>query len=85
MTKKHFIQLASMIRGQIEFAQAQVCAAEAGSVRTAKGAAALAYATARKHAAEYMAQELARICGASNPRFNRDRFLNACGVDPSAR
>jgi hypothetical protein len=31
----------------------------------------------RKRAAEI----LASVCAASNPRFNRSRFLNACGVN----
>lgn len=28
-----------------------------------------------------IAHAFARICQNSNPRFNRDRFLSACGVD----
>jgi hypothetical protein len=27
------------------------------------------------------AELLAAVCAASNPRFNRGRFLNACGVE----
>lgn len=29
-----------------------------------------------------VATELARMCKASNPRFNRERFLDACNLPP---
>lgn len=30
---------------------------------------------------EYVAHKLADICKRDNPRFDRDRFLAACGVE----
>lgn len=33
--------------------------------------------------ATHTARSLAYLCAESNPRFNRDRFLTACGVDAS--
>lgn len=31
---------------------------------------------------EYYAELVSRVCGELGPRFDRGRFLNACGVSP---
>jgi hypothetical protein len=55
MTRKHFQQLADMIKREKNYGGDSATLA-------------------------VVAEELAKICKANNPAFNRDRFLEACGL-----
>ena len=38
------------------------------------------FAQGQKCAIRWVARDVAKVCAASNPNFDKDRFLKACGV-----
>jgi hypothetical protein len=69
MTKKHFNAIAAAIRT----AREDACAGRSGYAPEHVDAAMLA--TAR------IARDIAAVCADDNPRFDRVRFLAACGLE----
>jgi predicted secreted Zn-dependent protease len=65
MSKKHFKALADMIAHNVKY--------RVGSDP--------AIARIRLEVIKRMAEDIADICEAQNVRFNRSRFMNACGLD----
>jgi hypothetical protein len=62
MTKRHFIALAAIVRGNVE-------------------AVANGDEDENVHAMlETVASEIADFCGRENERFDRDKFMGACGL-----
>ena len=72
MTKKHFEAMAEAVKARIEEAEALG--------RTAKTETQGGYSLGMKHASRQIAYDLATVAQASNPNFDRSRFLRACGV-----
>lgn len=69
MTKRHFEKLARILRD---------AKSEADSYAPTGGGSVDEYATGRADAVSSMAQAIADMCSDENPRFDRNRFLDAC-------
>lgn len=72
MTRRDFEALAAMLRHQWEAAHS--------SRRTAPGAGEVAHSCGRAYAVHQLAESIATHCASRNLRFDRARFLAACGV-----
>jgi hypothetical protein len=68
MTKKHYEAIASILRGSYEVAQEN----EQNGM-----------AIGETERVEVLANELAAYFTQDNPRFNREMFLTACGIEQS--
>lgn len=68
MTKKHYEAIASIILGSYEVAQEN----------EQNG-----FAIGEAERVEILAKELATYFNQDNPRFDRTRFLQACGIEPN--
>lgn len=67
MSRKHFEAMASAIRAEIS------------SVGTMSGDS--RYRAAFLDGVKDAARTFANVCSEANPRFDRDRFLAACGIE----
>lgn len=65
MTKKHFAQFAELMKADLDCARTRFSADE--YKRTFD-------------AVTYAAHAFATVAATDNPRFDRDRFLSACGI-----
>lgn len=74
ISKRDFAAIADVLRHERE--QAAAATHDAGTATTLTAA---AYA---RHRLDEAARALASYCAGQNPRFDRARFLAACGVTP---
>lgn len=72
MTKKDYIKFAAMLNTHIDNTQKSIGLSTTHDV--------LEYHTARLTEVEAIVRDVADIFQDDNPRFDRDRFLQACGI-----